>query len=92
MDTTWNSARTYLDKRRSQHDIRNCIADRLLDNPEYARKMTDQQVNHFLGVLVEGGSDTTSSSILTVIACLARSPEHQVIAQKELDARCGNER
>lgn len=92
MDSTWATARVYFDKRRSQGERRNCIGDRLLDHPEYAGRMTDQQVNHFLGVLVEGGSETTSSSILTTIACLARNPEHQTIAQKELDAVCGNER
>lgn len=91
MDTTWATAREHFDKRRNR-EHRDCIGDRVLDNPEYTSKMTDQQINHFLGVIVEGGSDTTSSSILSVIACLARNPEHQVIAQKELDAVCGKER
>lgn len=92
METTWSTAREHFDKRRSRGERRNCIADRVLDNPEYTSKMTDQQINHFLGVVVEGGSDTTSSSILTAIACLARNPEHQAIAQKELDSVCGTER
>jgi cytochrome P450 len=63
-----------------------------LDDEKQAEKMTDKQINHFLGVLVEGGADTTSSAVLTMIACLARSPEHQAIAQKELDAVCGTQR
>ncbi|KAJ5793259.1 cytochrome P450 [Penicillium pulvis] len=92
MDNTWAAARVFCDKRRNQGERRVCIADRLLDDPKQAGKMTDKQINHFLGVLVEGGADTTSSAVLTMIACLARNPEHQVIAQKELDAVCGTTR
>lgn len=92
MDNTWGTARAYCDKRRAQGERRICIADRLLDDPKQAGKMTAKQINHFLGVLVEGGADTTSSAILTMIACLARNPEHQVIAQNELDAVCGKTR
>lgn len=54
--------------------------------------MSDGQLNHFLGVLVEGGADTTSSSILTLVHCLSRHPEHQRRAQKEIDAICGTDR
>lgn len=92
MDNTWAAARELCEKRRSQGERRVCIADSLLDDPKQAEKMTYKQINHFLGVLVEGGADTTSSAILTMIACLARDPEHQVIAQKELDEVCGNRR
>jgi cytochrome P450 len=92
MDETWTRARTYADKRRATGERRVCIADNLLDDPEQAGKMTDNQINHFLGVLVEGGADTTSSSILTMIACLARNPKHQRRAQKEIDELCGVER
>jgi cytochrome P450 len=92
MDTTWGAARAHCDKRRARGEHRPCIADTILDDPKQAGKMTDGQINHFLGVLVEGGADTTSSAILTMIACLARNPEHQDIAQKELDEVCGMER
>ncbi|KAL4810589.1 cytochrome P450 [Aspergillus unguis] len=92
MDKTWAAARVFCDKRRSRGERRVCIADRVLDDPKQTAKMSDQQINHFLGVLVEGGADTTSSAILTMVACLARNPEHQTIAQKELDAVCGTER
>lgn len=92
MDETWATARVHCDKRRSTGERRVCIADKLLDDAKQSGKMTDQQINHFLGVIVEGGADTTSSSILTMVACLARNPEHQRIAQKELDEVCGTER
>ncbi|KAH8654828.1 cytochrome P450 [Ilyonectria robusta] len=92
MDLTWAKARELLDKRRSTGERRVCIADKVLDDPKQLVMMTDMQLNHFLGVLVEGGADTTSSSILTMILCLSRHPEYQKMAQKELDALCGNER
>lgn len=93
MDSTWAKARALLDKRRLTGERRVCIADRVLDDPkQQSMQMTDMQLNHFLGVLVEGGADTTSSSILTMILCLSTHPEYQRMAQKELDALCGTER
>ncbi|POR38185.1 O-methylsterigmatocystin oxidoreductase [Tolypocladium paradoxum] len=92
MDETWTKARAITEERRATGERRVCIADSVLDDPKLAGKMTDTQINHFLGVLVEGGADTTSSSILTMIACLSRNPEHWRIAQKELDELCGVER
>ncbi|KAF4334392.1 oxidoreductase [Fusarium beomiforme] len=92
MDATWAEARKRLDKRRETGERRVCIADTLLDDPKQRGKMSDNQLNHFLGVLVEGGADTTSSSILTMILCLVRHPEYQRMAQKEIDNLCGSER
>ena len=92
MDSTWAQARSFVDKRRATGSRRPCIADTVLDDEKLRNGMSDRQINHFLGVLVEGGADTTSSSILTMIACLARNPEHQRRAQKELDDVCGADR
>lgn len=92
MDRAWAKARQIADERRSRFGSRNCIADKVLDDPKLRGDMTDQQINHFLGVLVEGGADTTSSSILTMIHCLSRYPEHQRRAQQEIDAICGETR
>lgn len=92
MDQTWKKAREISDARRDRVGSRNCIADKMLEDAKLTDKMSDQQINHFLGVLVEGGADTTSSSILTMIHCLSRYPEHQRRAQKELDAVCGTSR
>jgi cytochrome P450 family 619 len=91
MDSTWFTAKKYADQRRKAGDIRPCIYDRVLDN-EKEEQLTDQQLVHFLGVLVEGGADTTASSILTMVLCLARNPAEQKRAQKELDEVCGTER
>jgi cytochrome P450 len=93
MDNTWASARSRVDARRAKGDKRNCIIDRILDGEKALDvPLTDKQLNHFLGVLVEGGADTTSSSILVSILQLVQFPEFQKKAQKELDAVCGTER
>lgn len=92
MDNTWSKAREYLDQRRAKGDRRICIADKVLDDKKQTDIMSDNQINHFLGVLVEGGADTTASAISTMILCLVLNPEHQIIAQKELDAVCGTAR
>ncbi|KAI1009821.1 hypothetical protein LB504_003034 [Fusarium proliferatum] len=89
MDQTWKKARALSDARRDRVGSRNCIADKMLEDDKLTGKMSDQQINHFLGVLVEGGADTISSSILTMIHCLSKYPEHQRRAQKELDTVCG---
>ncbi|VUC26552.1 unnamed protein product [Clonostachys rosea] len=78
MDSTWAQARSFLDKRRATGERRVCIADSLLDDPKQGKGMSDMQINHFLGVLVEGGADTTSSSILTMVLCLSRHPEMSI--------------
>lgn len=96
MDRVWATARKYADDRRDRGDVRQCIYDRILDDEKDPKqtdqKLTERQLNHFLGVLVEGGADTTASALLTVISCLARHPAEQRRAQKELDEVCGTER
>jgi cytochrome P450 len=93
MDSTWEEARRRVDERRSKGKVRNCIVDRILDGEKALDvPLTDHQLNHFLGVLVEGGADTTASSLLTSILMLALNPHVQKKAQKELDAAVGTER
>jgi len=93
MDSTWGEARRRIDERRSKGQIRNCIADRILDGEKALDiPLTDHQLNHFLGVIVEGGADTTASSMLTSIMMLVLNPQFQKKAQKELDAVVGTDR
>lgn len=44
------------------------------------------------GTLIEGGSDTTSAFILTLILALVNAPEAQRLAQEEIDRIIGAER
>ncbi|RFU29332.1 hypothetical protein B7463_g6997, partial [Scytalidium lignicola] len=93
MDDTWNEARRRVDIRRAKGIKRDSIIDAILDGEKHNDvKITDHQMNHFLGVLVEGGADTTASSTLTSLMYLALHPEFQAKARKELDEICGTER
>ncbi|EXJ84068.1 hypothetical protein A1O3_04735 [Capronia epimyces CBS 606.96] len=96
MHKIWSEARSRVDERRRRGDIRTShgsLADKLLD--EYTEKgspLSKQELDHFFGLLVEGGAETTSSTMLTLILCLAMNPRVQQKAQKEIDAVCGTER
>jgi len=96
MSKIWAEARKRVDDRRARGDIRTSLgslADKLLD--EYAEKgsiLGKDELDHFFGLLVEGGAETTSSTMLTLVLCLALNPRVQVEARKELDAVCGTER
>lgn len=93
MDDTWSEARRLVEARRAKGLKRLSIIDSILDQEKHSDlNVTDKQMNHFLGVLVEGGADTTASATLTSIMHLALHPEIQAKARKELDALCGTER
>lgn len=93
MDNVWREARRRADERRAKGEKRPAMLDRMLDGEvKVDVALTDNQINHFLGVLVEGGADTTAGSMLTSIMLLTLNPEVQKKAQKELDAVCGAER
>lgn len=93
MDSIWSKARKLVEERRALGDTRDCVADRLLE--EYGKNgypMTPHAFDMLLGELVEGGAETTSSSVLTVLLALARNPQIQEKARKEIDAVCGTTR
>ncbi|KAI1617878.1 cytochrome P450 [Exophiala viscosa] len=101
MDDIWSEARRRVDERRQRGDIRTTLgslADKLLDehsekgSPLSKQPLGKQELDHFFGLLVEGGAETTSSTMLTLILCLAMNPQVQAKAQEELDAVCGTER
>jgi cytochrome P450 len=93
MDDTWAEARRRVQERRGKGKKRASIIDSILDGDKHGDlQVTDKQLNHFLGVLVEGGADTTASATLTSVMHLALHPEFQKKAQAELDAVCGTDR
>lgn len=93
VDSFWGDARRRLDERRRRGDIRDCIADSILDgNHPTDVPFTDRNFNDFLGFLVAAGSDTTSATTLTSIRYLAAHPHVQKKAQVEVDATCGTHR
>ncbi|KAF2768278.1 cytochrome P450 [Teratosphaeria nubilosa] len=93
MHDIWDEARRQVDARRKKGIKRESIIDSILDGEKHSDvQITADQLNHFLGVLVEGGADTTASSTLTSLMYLALHPEFQEKARKELDEVCGTER
>lgn len=93
MDDTWNEARRLVDARRKKGVRRDAIIDSILDGEKHSDlDVTYKQMNHFLGVIVEGGADTTASATLTSMMYLALYPEFQEKARKQLDAVCGTTR
>jgi cytochrome P450 len=93
MDDTWNEARRRVEVRRSMGVKRDAIIDSILDGEKHSDlDVTDKQMNHFLGVIVEGGADTTASATLTSLMYLALNPQFQEKARTQLDAVCGTHR
>lgn len=93
MDSTWSKARQVVDNRRASGVKRNCITDALLD--EYEKKgfpMSQHGFNNLVGELCEGGADTTSAQLNTLILAFAKHPEVQKKARLEIDAVCGSSR
>lgn len=93
MHAIWTEARRLVDERRALGDHRVSLADKLLD--EYSEKgfpMTQHALDQLFGELVEGGAETTSSSMLTMILALSKNYWVQEKAWKQIDAVCGNER
>ncbi|KKA17972.1 hypothetical protein T310_8092 [Rasamsonia emersonii CBS 393.64] len=82
-----------VDERRAKGIRRDCFIDDKLD--EYSTKgwpMSQHAFNNLFGELLEAGADTTANQILTLILALAKNPEIQKRAQKEIDAVCGTQR
>jgi cytochrome P450 len=93
MDNIWREAREFVEKRRKTGVKRDCVADNLLDEYEAnGSPFTQHAFDMLLGELVEGGAETTSSSLLTVVLALARNPAIQERAREEIDRVCGTER
>ena len=93
MDDTWNEARRQVNVRRAKGIKRDSIIDSILDGEKHGDlDINDHQLNHFLGVVVEGGAETTASAMLTSIMHLAVHPQFQEKARKELDFICGTSR
>ncbi|KAF2815541.1 putative cytochrome P450 oxidoreductase [Mytilinidion resinicola] len=95
MDGTWGKARRLVEERRARGDRRVCIIDSLLD--EYEKKgwppsISQHSFTNLMGEIVEGGADTTSAQLLTLILAFALYPEVQRKARKEIDEVCGTER
>ncbi|KAF2182283.1 cytochrome P450 [Zopfia rhizophila CBS 207.26] len=72
-------------KRRSAGIYAGCLLDDVLDQ-EPTITLGRNELNFLGGVLMEGGSDTTSSMILAFVHAMCKFPHVQAKAQKEIDS------
>ncbi|KAJ5640708.1 hypothetical protein N7528_000333 [Penicillium herquei] len=77
--------------RLSQKNLEPCFMEKLLASQE-KDGFTDEHLAYLGGVLMEGGSDTTSSTLLAFVLAMASHPNVLRKAQEELDRVCGNTR
>ncbi|KAL4792487.1 cytochrome P450 [Aspergillus venezuelensis] len=92
MDDTWGSFQNRVDSRRANGERRSCIIDGLLDeydNKGWPEGLTHHALNNLINEIVEGGSDTTASILMTTVQLIAVNPEVQTKARRELDRVCG---
>ncbi|KAH7106330.1 cytochrome P450 [Auriculariales sp. MPI-PUGE-AT-0066] len=68
-----------------------CFAEQVIERREELG-LSREQASHLGGVLLEGGSDTTSSYLQTLVLAMVAYPEVQHKAQAELDSVVGHDR
>lgn len=78
-------------RRREVDGSKDSYADRLLDQQEKLG-LTWHELIFLAGILIEGGSDTTSAAITTFIHLMAKYPDVAKLAQSHIDAVVGEER
>lgn len=86
MDRLYSRMVSHAIQRRAQSGSRHSFIDALLDQKELTHNLTPNQLNFLGGVLMEGGSDTSSSIIIAFIQAMVNFPHVQKKAQRELDA------
>lgn len=91
MDHLYGTMRNRVVKRRAAQGSKGSFIDTVLDVQEKLG-FDDNQVNFIGGVLMEGGSDTTSTMMIVFLQAMANNPEIQRKAQKEIDSVVGEDR
>lgn len=72
---------------------KNCFMDSMLDETKRAKyALDDEHIAYIGGVLMEGGSDTTASTLLSFVMAMIKYPRVLQKAQESVDAVCGTER
>lgn len=78
-------------QRRLKADNRLSFLDNILDQQEKLQ-LNRNQLKFLCGVLLEGGTETTSSVILSFIHAMIKYPHVQTKAQQEIDSVIGEDR
>lgn len=91
MEKLYGDMLDHVIQRRKSGNRAGSFMDRVLDEQKINELPINQQ-RSIGGVLMEGGSDTTSSLILAIVQALTKSPETQSKAQAEIDITVGQDR
>lgn len=72
---------------------RNCFIDNMLkEGAGTKNSLDDEHIAYVGGVLMEGGSDTTASTLLAFLVAMVKYPRVLKRAQQVVDQVCGNSR
>lgn len=91
MDKLYGGMVTRVKARRLRSGSRDSFLDNVLDQQDKLQ-LSRNELNFLCGVLMEGGSDTSSSIILAFIHAMLKYPDVQKEAQMEIDGVVGEER
>ena len=91
MDALYGKMVSRVMQRRLKIGSANSFLDGVLDQQDKLN-LNRNELNFLCGVLMEGGSDTSSSIILAFLHAMIKYPEVQKRAQQEIDSVMGEER
>lgn len=91
MDKLYGRLVSHVIQRRLKACSRRSFLDDVLDKQDKLR-LNRNELNFLCGVLMEGGSDTTSSMILAFIHGMLKYPHVMTKAQQEIDSVVGEDR
>ena len=91
MDRLYGRMVSHVIQRRARSGSKNSFIDAVIDQKTLARNPTLNHLAFLGGVLMEGGSDTSSSMILAFIQAMINFPHVQIKAQQELDTVIGED-
>lgn len=91
VDKLYGGLVSHVIQRRSKDGSRQSFLDSFLDQQEKLQ-LNRNELNFLGGVLLEGGTDSTSSVILTFIHAMIKYPYVQTKAQQEIDSVIGEDR
>ncbi|KAJ6003138.1 hypothetical protein N7451_005685 [Penicillium sp. IBT 35674x] len=74
-----------------KRDSISCFMEKMMEDQKKLG-FSDEQIAYIGGILMEAGSDTTSSTLLAFVLAMTQYPEILKKAQEEVDHVCGSDR
>ena len=91
MDSLYGRMISHVLQRRLKSGSNSSFLDGILDQQEKL-ELTRNELNYLCGTAMEGGSDTSSSTILVFIHAMVKFPHVQEMAHREMDSVVGENR